>query len=167
MLPIRTILHPTDFSEAANNAYQLARMIARDCDAKVIVLHVVGIELDLPHPIDTELGLAFDCSQDEHSRHAAWLKRLHEDFDGDPELRLETRLLYGDAATEIVREAAKISCDLIVMGTHGRSGVIRALMGSVAESVVRHSCCPVLTVKTPLSDPADERIKVSHEATSG
>lgn len=166
MLPIRTILHPTDFSEAADYAYRLARMIARDCGARLIVLHVVGLELNLPHPIHTELGLAFDCSEDEHSRHAAWMRRLHEGFEGDPELRVETRLIYGDAATQIVHLAEEVPCDLIVMGTHGRSGLGRLLMGSVAEAVLRQARCPVLTVKSPLAGPSAEHGMTTQEAAT-
>jgi nucleotide-binding universal stress UspA family protein len=59
-------------------------------------------------------------------------------------------LQEGDPATEILRIAQECKCDLIVMGTHGRTGVARLLMGSVAEHVVRKAECPVLVVKTPL-----------------
>jgi nucleotide-binding universal stress UspA family protein len=63
---------------------------------------------------------------------------------------VEHWIFQGDPATEILAAAEKIKCDLIVMGTHGRTGLGRLLMGSVAEQVVRKAPCPVLTVKTPL-----------------
>jgi nucleotide-binding universal stress UspA family protein len=58
-------------------------------------------------------------------------------------------MLRGDPAAEIVAEAERERCDLIVMGTHGRTGIRRLLMGSVAEGVVRKATCPVLTYKVP------------------
>jgi hypothetical protein len=64
--------------------------------------------------------------------------------------RAERRLEEGDAVTEILRVAEEAPADLIVLGTHGRTGLARLLMGSVAEQVVRRAPCPVLTVKAPL-----------------
>jgi nucleotide-binding universal stress UspA family protein len=64
------------------------------------------------------------------------------------QLPVDHRLVEGDAAAEILRLAAETHCDLIVMGTHGRTWLSRMLMGSVAEQVVRKAPCPVLTVKT-------------------
>jgi nucleotide-binding universal stress UspA family protein len=65
---------------------------------------------------------------------------------------VERRLVIGDPALEILDEAQESKVDLIVMGTHGRSGLGRLLMGSVAESVVRKAACPVLTVKAPIAE---------------
>jgi len=70
----------------------------------------------------------------------------------------------GDVATEILRLAQETGSDLIVMGTHGRTGLARLLMGSVAEQVVRKAPCPVLTVKTPF--PAAPALDVPQEATA-
>jgi nucleotide-binding universal stress UspA family protein len=72
----------------------------------------------------------------------------------DPEVQVERRLEQGDAATEIVRVAQETHCDLIVIGTHGRTGLSRVLMGSVAEKVLRQAPCPVLAVKTPFENEA-------------
>jgi len=65
------------------------------------------------------------------------------------EVRVERQVGEGDSAVEILRAAQDLKADLIVMGTHGRTGLGRLLMGSVAEQVVRKAPCPVLTVRTP------------------
>ncbi|MEO8499029.1 MAG: universal stress protein, partial [Planctomycetota bacterium] len=75
----------------------------------------------------------------------------------DPTVPCEHLLLLGDPAHQLVELANKQSVDLIVIGTHGRTGLFRALMGSVAESVVRHATCPVITVKHPKHKPAEEK----------
>jgi nucleotide-binding universal stress UspA family protein len=77
-------------------------------------------------------------------------KELQQLESKTPEVRVEHRLVQGYAAAEILRMAAELKCDLILMGTHGRTGVGRLLMGSVAEQIVRKAPCPVLTVKMPL-----------------
>jgi nucleotide-binding universal stress UspA family protein len=86
----------------------------------------------------------------------------------DPRIRVERKLLLGDAAHEIVELARKSKCDLIVMGTHGRTGLGRLLMGSVAEIVLRKSQCPVLTVKLPFpeAERAEESIPAARPATA-
>ena len=66
----------------------------------------------------------------------------------DPEIKFERRFLVGSPADEIVKCAAAEGADMIVMGTHGRTGVVRLLLGSVAEAILRHAQCPVLTIKT-------------------
>jgi nucleotide-binding universal stress UspA family protein len=68
----------------------------------------------------------------------------------DPDVRIEGRFAEGQVARAILDVAKESACDVIVMGTHGRTGLGRLLMGSVAEQVVRHAACPVLTVKTPV-----------------
>jgi nucleotide-binding universal stress UspA family protein len=68
----------------------------------------------------------------------------------DAKIPIKRRLEEGDPAAEILRVAAESDCDVIMMGTHGRTWMARVLMGSVAEQVVRRATCPVLVVKTPL-----------------
>jgi nucleotide-binding universal stress UspA family protein len=79
--------------------------------------------------------------------------------DADLKYPVEARLTQGDAAAEILRTAKDVECDLIVMGTHGRTGLDRLLFGSVAESVVPKADCPVLVVKDSrrVSEPTPER----------
>jgi nucleotide-binding universal stress UspA family protein len=169
MLPIHTILHPTDFSEHADNAYRVARLIAHECGARLIVLHVVGIHADVLPVVITEMGVPFvlpgdyqgyhtalhqqlqersDPTGDFLRNHASMNRQLHDRFDKGDKTRVETRLEDGDAAEVILRVAEEVRCDLIVMGTHGRSGLGRLLMGSVAEAVMRKARCPILTVKS-------------------
>jgi nucleotide-binding universal stress UspA family protein len=142
MFPIRTILHPTDFSESSEYAFGLACALARDHGSRVVALHVAV-------PLVTE-GIVLQESPEE-SRSKLW-DAFHRLERSDPkvrELRIETMLVEGEPATEILRAAGEIQPDLIVMGTHGRTGLARLLMGSVAEAVLRKSPCPVLTVKAP------------------
>ena len=141
MLAIQTILHPTDFSERSDFAFRLACALARDYGARLMILHVaepptaVAAEgvLMLPPTIDLE----------------PLRERLQQLRPEDPKILVEHCLVHGGAAEEILQVAQERKCDLIVMGTHGRTGLGRLLMGSVAEEIVRKASCPVLTVKTP------------------
>jgi nucleotide-binding universal stress UspA family protein len=81
----------------------------------------------------------------------------------DPETTVTSRLEEGIPAEEIVRVAREVEADLIVMGTHGRSGLGRLLLGSVAEQVMRHATCPVLTLKAPAMEPLIETTASEHE----
>jgi nucleotide-binding universal stress UspA family protein len=163
MLPIRTILHPTDFSEPADAAYRVARMIARESGARLVVLHVAGMNVDVTPVVYTEFGFPFALPEDYQPYHAALKGQLHERFGSDTGARVETRLADGDAAEEILRVAEEIRCDLIVVGTEGRSGLGRLLLGSVAEAVLRKARCPVLTVKSPVAAQPDGPGKTDRE----
>jgi nucleotide-binding universal stress UspA family protein len=77
-------------------------------------------------------------------------QQLDQVLPEDPALPVEHRLVQGDAATQILRMADQTQCDVIVLGTHGRTGLGRLAMGSVAEQVLRRAPCPVVTVKAPL-----------------
>ena len=140
MHPIRTILVPTDFSECSEAAFRLASSLARDYSAHLIVLHVYPPPLDHSEEIARRPPDSYEDS--------LWksLKAIRAE---DLKYDIDYQLVEGDAATEIARVAAEKSCDLIVMGTHGRTGIERVLLGSVAEKVIRHAACPVLTTKPP------------------
>jgi nucleotide-binding universal stress UspA family protein len=73
----------------------------------------------------------------------------------DGKVPITHRLELGDPASEILRVAEEIKCDLIVLGSHGRGAIARLLMGNVAEHVVRRATCPVLVVKSPIPDSTD------------
>ncbi len=143
MLPIKTILHPTDFSVHSENALRLACALARDYGARLVVLHVVE-----PPVYYGELGMTIPMP-DQYEKNVK--ERLHQLEELDVNVPTETRLAEGFAAEQILRAAEATRCDLIVIGSHGRTGLGRLLMGSVAEEVMRHATCPVLTVRTPVA----------------
>jgi len=144
---IRSILLPTDFSECARHAVPYAARMARLMGARVICLHVV--EPVVPAvgwtPIAEPLPVA-DVGEQLEDSAARELPRFAacEEFEG---LDVEDVITRGEAASEIVRVAAERGADLIVISSHGRTGLGRILFGSTAESVVRHAPCPVLVVK--------------------
>jgi len=142
MKPPTVILVPTDFSESAEQALDYAVALAGTLGAKIYLLNAIGIpSLGVP-----ELGIAVTSTMMEST-----LKANQAELD-----RLATRrspatieivLRTGDARDAIVDVANELHADLIVMGTHGRRGVRRALIGSIAEGVVRAAPCPVLTIR--------------------
>jgi nucleotide-binding universal stress UspA family protein len=149
MLAVRTILHPTDFSERSSCAFELAHALARDYGARLIVLHVALPPRALYNhmPLEASKQEEYQRSLEDKLR---WMRAPESPVPVEPVLK------EGDAATKILETAAEKCCDLIVMGTHGRSGLGRLLLGSVAEEVVRSAACPVLTVKTPFPAEAPE-----------
>lgn len=128
-MKISEILLPTDFSTAADAAALVATAMARETGARLHVVHVV------PPATDPSLG-------------SAQLTRLGRQL--GTRLAVELALLSGRAAREITTYARDKGVDLIVMSTHGRTGVSRTLLGSVAEAVVRLAPCLVLTVPMTL-----------------
>lgn len=149
MLPIHTILHPTDFSPRSQQAYWLACALARDHGARIILAHV------LPPPIVVYgNGIVPPMPEDNRALQEQSLKTLQAQTAPIP---VEARLVDGDPVAEIVNLAKETKSDLIVMGTHGWTGLSRLLMGSVAEGVVRKAPCPVLTIKNPVERKAEKR----------
>lgn len=142
MLPIRTILHPTDFSDCSEYARRLARSLAEDYGARLVVVHVAPEEIVDPRL----LGGPYDPKP----RLLDLEARLREVFEQDYGTHAEVRVLEGNPAEAILREAEEVHAHLIVMGTSGRSGLGRLLMGSVVEEVMRRAHCPVLTVREPV-----------------
>ena len=133
------ILCPVDFSENSKHALEIAGSLARESGGTVLIVHVE------PFPSaagEMYYGLGVPA-------HDGLRKALRAVLPPDSEVRYEHKLLHGDAASRIVDLAKTENVDLIVMGTHGRTGLKRLLMGSVAEVVVRRAPCPVLTVGTP------------------
>jgi nucleotide-binding universal stress UspA family protein len=144
MLPVRTILHPTDFSEQSRYALRTTCALARDSGARVVILHVAQ---------PPTFAYAEGVIPPEPEEHLEEARAQLLQFDvPDPRVRAERRLEEGDPVTAILRVAREVGADLIVMGTHGRRGLGRLLLGSVAELVVRRAACPVLTVKTPVPE---------------
>jgi nucleotide-binding universal stress UspA family protein len=146
MLSIKKILHATDFSDLSQPAFDMACALARDFGAELIVCHIAP-----PTAITAVEGMIVDVPTEDLAQVKARLEQLKPN---NSPVRVTHRLLRGDPAGEIIRLAGEAKADLVVMGTHGRSGLGRLLMGSVAEAVMRKSPCPVVTVKAPL--PADQ-----------
>jgi nucleotide-binding universal stress UspA family protein len=144
MLPVHTILHPTDFSERSRHAFGLACSLARDYGARLVLLHVI------PTPIiGFGEGVIPPEPEEVEAEGREQLARLQPP---GANVRAERRLIEGDPVEVILRVAQEIDASLIVMGTHGRTGLGRILMGSVAEQILRRADCPVLTVKAPFTD---------------
>src|SRR5262249_47665049 len=152
MIAVRTILHPTDFSDGSRLAFELACTLAREQGARLIVLHVK----QPPGPM-VSYGAAVAWLRQEETDEKLWALLRQNEAAAD--VALEHRLLEGDPARVIVHLAAQSDCDLVVMGTHGRTGLSRLLLGSVAEEVVRRADCPVVTVRAPRSAPAAEHAR--------
>ena len=143
MLP-KNILVPTDLSEGAEQALDYACELARTLGAKIHLLNVIGIPvLGVP-----ELGVALTSTMIDSmiADNKAALDQVASHRCGSTDLG-QVLLRTGDARDVINQTAKELGADLIVMGTHGRRGVSRALLGSVAETVVRSAPCPVLTVR--------------------
>jgi nucleotide-binding universal stress UspA family protein len=140
------ILFPTDFSPASQEAMSWATSLARDSGATLLIMHV-----EEP-PMAYGGGELYIDVQDNEREDLK--KALVNVVPLDHQVAFEHKLLVGDPATAIVETADNEHADLIVMGTHGRTGLTRLLMGSVAESVVRKAKCPVLTIKQPAHVPA-------------
>lgn len=140
----RTILVPTDFSEYADHALAYAVDLAARLDATICLVHALTISVgSIP-----ELDVTYDVTMIETSRKQAQaaLDARVAQYRNTVSLA-PARIEVGDTREVIDLVAASIGADLIVMGTHGRRGVRRMLLGSVAESVVRSAPCPVLTVR--------------------
>jgi len=132
-LEVREVLFATDFSAAAENAGQTAADLARHFGARLHVLHVVAPGHD-PTPAPSALGRTIEAL--------------------GTGLRTVAATATGSPSREVVAYAASHGIDLVVIGTHGRTGVSRALLGSVAEAIVRRATCRVLTVPTRLEQAA-------------
>jgi len=141
MLRISNILCPTDFSPFAEAALPIACSLARDYSANLILLHVRPV-MD-PAMVGEFGALPPDPPEPEDALKARMRQSVPATFKGEVECLVED----GSAAEAIRMAAQWRRCDLIVLGTHGRSGLGRLLLGSVAEAVMRTAPCPVLTIK--------------------
>jgi universal stress protein A len=148
-MKLRSILLPTDFSECASHALSYATDLARDSGAKLLCVHVIEpVMPTVGYTGITEPLPVADISEQMETSATRELPKIAgcEECAG---LEVEEVIAHGDPATEIVRTAEERGCDLIVISSHGRTGLGRILFGSTAEAVVRHAPCPVLVVKPP------------------
>lgn len=141
----KTVLFATDFSAGSDFAFQYALSMARKFDSKLIIVHIINEPVDLrgfyvPH-------ISFDKLEEEIEQGAEKLMdkfcRTHmSDFNN-----YESFVLPGIPYDEIINKAVESEADLIVLGTHGRTGLDHVLFGSTAEKVVRKSPVPVMTIR--------------------
>ena len=144
MKPVRKICCPVDFSECSRKAMQVACDWAKRLDAELTLLHVYQ-HPGYPTPEGFVMASPDTLQQLMHSidrGFAEWKKQAEATG-----VKVSTAAVMGVPFEEIARGAKDLGYDLIVMGTHGRTGIRHALLGSVAERVVRTSPCPVLTVR--------------------
>lgn len=145
MLNIKKILVPTDLSSHAEFGFHLACALARDYKAELVLLLVKPPT----EAVVGEFGMTPPESTDE-------IEAIKEQFfaikPDDNSINVDYHFREGDPVAVIINVAKELGCDLIIMGTHGRTGLKRLLMGSVAEKVVREAPCPVLAIKQPMSE---------------
>ena len=131
-------LVPIDFSPHSEAAVEFASAFAKDSNAELLIVHVVDPDVEQLE------GTTPESAMD------GLVAALHDVQPLDDSIPFAHRLLHGVPAEAIISLATEESVELIVMGTHGRTGLKRVVMGSVAEAVVRRAPCPVMTVKQPM-----------------
>ena len=154
MEAINTILVPTDLSESSAVGMRYALEMAASLHAEVIIYHVARYESDFPYPLGIgEVSSAYLPSQDfeefVQQRTEALKRFVHEkysDLVGGMKVALEVDI--GIPQDMILQKAEQAKVDLIVMSTHGRTGLDHILIGSVTEHVVRRSNCPVFSIRS-------------------
>jgi nucleotide-binding universal stress UspA family protein len=149
-LRLKRILVPTDFSDSAEHALKYAVRLGKPFKANIFVLHVFHLQEYLVLLSDrdqVDSGTASEVLEAAKNRAANKLEELARRSQ-DKEVAVLPILLVGIPFGEIVRYAAERDVDLIVMPTHGRTGLAHFLLGSTAERVISHSVCPVLVVRT-------------------
>jgi nucleotide-binding universal stress UspA family protein len=145
VIHVKNILYPTDFSTYSTQAYFHAIALAEKHGARLTIAYVYT-----PEP----------TGRDQTAGRQHWQDQLKQIHPVDPRIPVQHVFLEGDPATEILRHAENAGIDLIVMGTHGRTGLERLLMGSVTEKVMRDAKCSVLVVKLPKGMPTPTPIAV-------
>ncbi len=149
MNPIKRILVPTDFSACSRAALDYALMLARRFEARLELLHVVwtpppfiGFEVMMVQVSDSSTFGQLVRKQAEEE-----MQKLVDTIEPEIREQIQRRFVVGEASEAIVETAKGEGQDLIVMGTHGRSGLSHMVLGSVTEKVVRRAPCPVLTIR--------------------
>jgi nucleotide-binding universal stress UspA family protein len=156
-MKLTKILATTDFSKYAGFALEWAAHLAQCMKADLILLHVVLQQegKTVQEVVRGQSVITYVPTSVEDKVIAERQKQLKEQYDMvvprelKASLKLEEMVRVGDPFLEIIRVAKEKDVDLIVMGTHGRTGLFNILIGSVAEKVVHYAHCPVLTVKHP------------------
>ena len=134
MIKIQRILCPVDFSEASRNAVRYAHEFAKGMGSSLVLLNVVE-----PRPMAVDMSLSYVPLEED----------LEEIIKAEREqgVEVEAEVEIGTPSEVIINKSRERDVSLIILGSHGKTGLSRLLMGSVAESVVRKAACPVLIVK--------------------
>ena len=141
---IKKIILATDFSDISKDASSHALLLAKNYKAELKVLHVFDTSAwTIPSQDYLATVAGVEDHEEARQRGKNALKELAESFD----LEVETIFTEGDPGHEIIRIAEELNADLIVLGTHGYTGWKRFTLGSVAELVIRHAPCAVLTIR--------------------
>ncbi len=148
MFKLKKILYPTDFSEASLEALDYAVSFAHNCRAKLILMHVVNEKI-FSEGLSLARVSAPEALEQEMTAEAGRQLKMLIPAERRQGLEWENVILYGMPFLEIIRYAKDNDVDMIVIGTHGRSGMEHIIFGSTAEKVVRKAHCPVLSVKPP------------------
>lgn len=145
---IKKILVPIDFSDYSRSALKYAINFCKNCNAEMILIYVVEPVI---YPPDFSMGqIAIPSVNSE------WDERARQELDKlakeeiPSTVQVKTVIKTGKPFVEIVETASELDVDLIIIATHGRSGVEHILFGSTAEKVVRKAPCPVLTLREPI-----------------
>lgn len=159
----KSILVPVDFSSNSARALDYAHTLARRFDASLHVIHVCEVPALTTGSMDAYAIAYSNWSQQLGDEAERELVKLVPKLTGIP---VTTEVLFGSPARAIVSAANIRKADLIVMGTHGHGPLMHALMGNVAERVVRTASCPVLTVREPREPVAERQPLVGALATA-
>ncbi len=149
-MPAQHILVPIDFSPNADQAFDYALTLARTLQARLTLVHVID-----PLPVGNIETMPFTYLHDLEAK-ITDLMTAYRDRVTAAGLRSDFVIVHGVPFQSIVETARTAHVDLIIMGTHGRTGLSHVLLGSVAERVVQHAPCPVLVVRLPTDTPAQE-----------
>ncbi|MGH7773006.1 MAG: universal stress protein [Candidatus Binatia bacterium] len=162
---IKKILAPTDFSELSKAGVRYAFNLAKELGAEVIVYHAVNRDelLEYGHEIKAERSAVYPYLPGNlllEKYELALVRFLKENFsDLLPSVDVREKVELGRPESNIVEEAKKEGVDLIVISTHGRTGLSHMLMGSVTEKVVRHASCPVLSIHPEREEEETPEVK--------
>jgi nucleotide-binding universal stress UspA family protein len=151
MMEIKRILCPIDFSDYSRHAFDHAVAIAKWYDSTITVLHVFSVTPVAAYAPGTPMHPSVVLTSTDRDELLGSMKRFAEDEAGSA-VPIQFEICEGTAATEILARASAMPSDLLVMGTHGRSGFERLMLGSVTEKVLRKATCPVLTVPRHAKD---------------
>ena len=141
---MKKILVAVDFSEHSNHALEMAIEIALRFEASIDLLHVFDLPIPIVNPYEIAIPPGYIQEAEESAKQKLAEKKSEVEAKG---VEVRSHLATAPISQAIVDAATECGSDLLVVGTHGHTGLKHALLGSVAERIVRHSPCPVLSVK--------------------